>query len=98
MQVQVIDAPGFVDRFDAILIARFPAIAPDAHAMSVVRTSEADWLCVPSRCVHTPEEVKTMEDREDHYRQEWATKTGKTPREIYVPEAIRKVEEKKEKK
>ena len=42
--------------------------------------------------------VKTMQDREDHYRQEWATKTGKTPREIYVPEAIRKVEEKKEKK
>ena len=52
MPVVILNAPGFVDQFEGTLIARFPAIAPDAPAMSVVRTSEADWLMIPSRCVH----------------------------------------------
>jgi hypothetical protein len=37
-----------------------------------------------------------MMNTEEQYRQEWATKAGRAPSDVYIPEALRKVDMAKE--
>jgi hypothetical protein len=76
---------GFPEPFRAILIPGLHEIPQfGAEPVSVISTPAGETLVVPSSTVHEAESPQA-----EAYRREWATLTGKSEREIYVPEALR---------
>lgn len=82
----VVDAQeGFPEPFRAVLIPGLHEIPqPGSEPVSVISTQSGETFCVPSSTVHDSESPEAA-----RYRREWATLTGKSEREIYVPEALR---------
>lgn len=54
MQVEIIGAPGFVDRFKAVLVPGLHEVsfAGDVEPVSVITTQAGELLAVPSKYVH----------------------------------------------
>lgn len=84
--VEINNAPGYVDRFEAILIPGLHEfrVADDQEPVSVVTTEVDDIHVVPSRCVRFTDWRPARA-----YRREWAAKAGRPESEVYVPEALR---------
>lgn len=84
-RVQVKGAPGFED-FEAGVIPGLHEVstAADVEPRTVVVDAAGGIFVVPSRCVtfiDSPEAAA--------YRAEWATKADRSPRDVYIPEALR---------
>lgn len=85
LHVQVDAQEGFPSPFRAVLIPGLHEISqPGSEPVSVISTQSGEVLCVPSRTVHPVDSPEAS-----RYREEWATKADRNPREVYVPKALR---------
>ena len=82
MNILIVGAPGYVDRFEAKVIPGLHRITTPRNdgPVTVIATKAREILAVPSRFLFTPDGLA--------YAEEWAQKTGSTIYDIILPAAL----------
>lgn len=83
-------APGYREFLATTIPGLDPVPAVDGRGDLVVVVVDGDLQVVPARFVHhlSADEVTRIRNAR-LYRREWAVKTGRSEREVYVPAGIR---------
>lgn len=80
-------APGFDPDTRGTIVDGLERVgSSDQGPLTVIVTEAGDFLAIPSKHI----EVIDSSDSPDAaaYREEWAVKSGRNPRDVYVPEAL----------